>query len=503
MEEYRMKKLIVLLSMAGVVAVLVAGLSGAFGTQDAPSVYASSLAGIQGSGETGIQVQNLDASQDAAITAVFYKQDGSAPISIAAATTPPRGSALYYLPSLDQLPDGAYAAVINSDRQIAAIARTDWQASGGAAIYSNVIPGTDVAVPLAVKQYYDQCSLISVQNTDTNAPATAELEVYTSGQATPIVTVPMTIQPGTSVTADFCTDDEFAAIPDGFLGSVRVKSQTELGVQSFIDIESSDKAVYAFEGVPATDAASELFAPLTRRRQPFNPKDLNTMYYDTGISVVNPNASPVQATVTYYGAKGVAECVGQTFTQGPYEIAANSSVVFYQGPAEQPITGMNPLPDDCVASATIVATGGTVLAIVNDSLNYIVESAAYNAVGADGAGEVIAMPLFRSGHTAWNLYTGISAMNVGDGPANIEITAKSSSGYVLEGRPGMTHSNVAQYETALFWPGSFAAGDFTDPAKAVGSATITSNQPVAVIVNDISLAGKADSATYNGINAEQ
>ncbi|MFN2115929.1 MAG: hypothetical protein ACK2T6_09440, partial [Anaerolineae bacterium] len=204
-----MKKLVVLLSMAAVVAVLVAGLSGAFGPQDTPAVYASRLAGVQGSGETGIQVQNLDASQDAAITANFYKQDGSPAISIAAATTPPRGSALYYLPSLEELPDGAYAAVINSDRQIAAIARTDWQASGGAAIYSNVIPGNDVAVPLAVKQYYGQCSLISVQNTDTSAPATADLEVYKSGEAAPTLTVPMSIQPGTSVTADFCSGDDF------------------------------------------------------------------------------------------------------------------------------------------------------------------------------------------------------------------------------------------------------------------------------------------------------
>jgi hypothetical protein len=207
--------------------------------------------------------------------------------------------------------------------------------------------------------------------------------------------------------------------------------------------------------------------------------------------------------VKYYGALGVPECVGQSFTQGPVEIPGNSSAVFYQGPAEQPITGMNPLPDNCVGSATISSAGGTVLAIVNDSLNFIDESAAYNAVSADGAGEVIAMPLFRSGHTSWNLVTGISAMNVGDGPANITIKAKSAAGQVLEGKPGMTVSNVGQYETALFWPPAFAnEGDWANPTKAYGSATITSNQPVAVIVNDISLAGAADASTYNGINAE-
>jgi hypothetical protein len=496
-----MKKVAVLLSMAAVVAVLVAGLSGAFGTQDT-SVYASSLAGISSSGETGIQVQNLDSGQDAAITAVFYGQNGQAPISVPAGTTPPGAAASFYLPSIDVLPDGAYAAIVNSDRQIAAIARTDWQASGGAAIYSNVIPGNDVAVPLAVKDYYGQCSLVSVQNTDTDAPANIDFEVYASGADTPTKTVAAQIGPGTSVTMDLCGGDDFADLPDSFIGSIRVKSQTEIGVQSFIDIETSQKAVYAFEGVPADEASSDLFAPLFRRRQPFNPADPNTAYYDTGISVVNPNASPVQATVTYYGAAGVAECVGQTFTQGPVEIAANSSVVFYQGPASQPGTGMAPLPENCVGSAKISAPGGTVRAIVNDSLDYTVESAAYNAMTSEQASEMVAMPLFRSGHTSWNLWTGISAMNTGGSDATITIEAKSVGGEVLKDKAGMS-ATVGPNETALFWPDWADTGDFTDPAKAVGSATISSNQPVAVIVNDISLAGKADASTYNGINAEQ
>ena len=82
-----MKKLLVLLSMAAVVAVTVAGLSGAFGTATPPAVYASRLAGIYGNGETGIQVQNLDASQDAQITASFYPQGGGNPTDVSAPAT--------------------------------------------------------------------------------------------------------------------------------------------------------------------------------------------------------------------------------------------------------------------------------------------------------------------------------------------------------------------------------------------------------------------------------
>ena len=501
-----MKKLLVLVSMAAVVAVLVAGLSGAFSTSTAPAVYASRLAGISGNGETGIQVQNLDASQDAQITASFYPQTGGTSIDVQAPPTKAGASANFYLPNIPTLPDGSYAAIINSDRQIAAIARTDWPQSGGAATYSNVLPDTDVAVPLAVKNYYTQCSLVSVQNTNTSSQASATVEVYQTGSATPAVNPSFQIPPGTSKTVSLCDDREFESLPDGFLGSIRVKSQNEVGVQSFIDLTQSKQAVYAFEGVPVENGADVLYAPLFRSRQLVNPRDpANSAKMDTGISVVNTSANPVQVKVEFYGADKpdyAAECRGATFTQGPFEIPASSSAVFYQGPGTQALTGDKVVPDNCVGSAKIVATGGKVLAIVNDSLNYTVQSAAYNAVSSAQTGETIALPLFRSNHTSWKLYTGISAMNAGTQASSITIEVTDSEGNVTSGRPGMTVSNVGANETALFWPGDFATGgNWSNIQKAYGSATITSDQPVAVIVNDFSLSGAADSSTYNGINA--
>jgi hypothetical protein len=504
--EDRMKKLLVLVSMAAVVAVLVAGLSGAFGTSTAPAVYASRLAGISGNGETGIQVQNLDASQDAQITASFYPQAGGNPIDVQAPATKAGGAANFYLPNIPTLPDGSYAAIVNSDRQIAAIARTDWPQSGGAATYSNVLPSTDVAVPLAVKNYYTQCSLVSVQNTNTSSQATATVEVYATGSAAPAVSPSFQIPPGTSKTVSLCDDAEFESLPNSFLGSIRVKSQNEIGVQSFIDLTESKQAVYAFEGVPVENAASDLYAPLFRSRQFVNPRDPATSAkMDTGISVVNTSPNPVQVTVEFYGADKpdyAAECRGHTFTQGPFEIPASSSAVFYQGPGAQAITGNKVVPDNCVGSAKISATGGTVLAIVNDSLNFTVQSAAYNAVSAAQTGTTVALPLFRSNHTSWRLYTGISAMNAGTGPASISIEITDSEGNVTSGKAGMQQSNVGANETALFWPGDFAnENNWTNVNKAYGSATITSDQPLAVIVNDFSLSAAADSSTYNGINA--
>jgi hypothetical protein len=501
-----MKKLLVLLSMAAVVAVLVAGLSGAFGTTSAPAVYASRLAGIYGNGETGIQVQNLDASQDAQITASFYPQGGGNPTDVAAPATKAGGAANFYLPGITQLQDGSYAAIINSDRQIAAIARTDWPQSGGAATYSNVLPAMDVAVPLAVKNYYTQCSLISVQNTNTSSQATATVEVYATGSATPAVSPTFQIPPGTSTTVSLCDDADFESLPDGFIGSIRVKSQNEIGVQSFIDLTTSKQAVYAFEGVPVENAADVLYAPLFRSRQLVNPRDPATSSkLDTGISVVNTASNPVQVKVEFFGADSPSyaeACRGATFTQGPFEIPANSSAVFYQGPGAQAITGNKVVPDNCVGSAKITATGGDVLAIVNDSLDFTKQSAAYNAVSAAQTGVTIALPLFRSNHTSWRLYTGVSAMNAGTADATIAIAITDSDGNVLSGQPKMSQSGIGPSETALFWPGDFATGgNWAIMNKAYGSATLTSDQPLAVIVNDFSMTSAADASTYNGINA--
>jgi len=60
-----MKKTMVLVTSAAVVAMLVAGLAGLFGSGQTPAVHASRLAGISGAGISAIQVQNLDASQSA------------------------------------------------------------------------------------------------------------------------------------------------------------------------------------------------------------------------------------------------------------------------------------------------------------------------------------------------------------------------------------------------------------------------------------------------------
>ncbi|MFI0607403.1 MAG: hypothetical protein ACH37Z_05825 [Anaerolineae bacterium] len=491
-----MKKVVVLASMATVAAVLVAGVAG-FGANNTPAVYASRLAGIQGAGGSGIQIQNLDASQDAQIVADFYNQKGSAAVTINRPNVAAGSAANIYLPTETSLTNGAYAAIISADRQIAAIARTDWSTSGGAAIYSNVIPGNEISVPLAAKGYSGQTTLASIQNTDTGQQATVTVEFFKAGSATALVSTQKNIGPGTSVTVDLGKDAAFSSVPAGTLGALVVKSANiPVGVQAFMDIENITKAVYAYEGVPAEQAAATLYAPLFR----------NDFYGTSGISVVNPGTSPVQVTVTYVASAGIPGlgCTGQTVHGGKaFTIDAKSSAVFYQGNIAALPTGASGLAPKCVGAAKIEATGGNILAIVNDAdLGKTANSpgagtsAAYNAFSAAAGAKKVALPLFRNKHTNLDLSTGIQAMNIGDAPANVSIEFKNSSGQLISVTG--TSQTVAPLASGNWFPPLIAGM----PTNVYGSASITSDQPVVVIVNDASGNGKVDAAIYSGIKAD-
>jgi hypothetical protein len=466
---------------------MLAGVAGVFTSGSTPAVYASRLAGIKAAGATGIQVQNLDGAQPATVVADFYKQGGGAAVPITLPPIGPLSAYNIYLPSESKLTNGAYAAIISGDRQLAAIARTEWAASGGAALYSNVAPSMNVVLPLAVKKFFSQTSLVSIQNTDPNQQASVTVKLYQKGSSTAILTKNYTIEKGTSITLDMGTDPAFDLVPTAFVGSMTVESATQVGVQSFVDFENSEKAVYAFEGVPAEQAADTLYAPLVR----------NGFYGTTGISVVNPGTTEVSVSVDISGSlalPGQTNCMA-SFTDGPQTIPAGSSYVFYQG------TGSTQLPAGCAGAAKIRATGGKVLAIINDASgnpSQPTTSAAYNGVSLDQGAKKVALPLYRNQHTNAKITTGIQAMNIGTASARANIAFTFDGTTVSGASCGACAQTIAAGGSYTWYPPQISQL----PAGKYGSAFIDSDQPLAVIVNDASLTGAMDAAIYNGIKAD-
>jgi hypothetical protein len=287
------------------------------------------------------------------------------------------------------------------------------------------------------------------------------------------------------------TNPDFDLVAKSFLGSMTIESATQVGVQSFVDFSNSDKAVYAFEGVPAEQASDTLYAPLVRNNFPPNSGAATT-----GVSVVNPGTTQVSVKMDYTGSLG--NCVGQSFSDGPVNIAPGSSYVFYHAGA-----GTN-LPKGCAGAGVIRATGGKVLAIVNDASGNPgapTTSAAYNAVSMEQGAKDVALPLYRNKHTTAQLTTGIQAMNISDtaARASISFTLAPDNTKISAAQcgPDCTQT-IAPGGSYTWYPPSIA----TLPVGKFGSAFISSDQPLAVIVNDASLNGVMDAAIYNGIKAD-
>jgi hypothetical protein len=497
-------------------------LAGAFVTGGQNTAYASQMATIGGTANSGIQVQNLSTSP-ATIQVDLYSQAGGAPAQLQQPGVVGEGSANFYLPSAAGVGAGAYGVVLSSDQPIAAIARTEWTSGGrsGAATYGTVAPAQSVILPLALGPtaaaptgYVNQLSQFSIQNAGATGAASVSIQLYGVNSAgVPVKCVgtgtgcpggspaAYSIAAGTSRTitlgqGDFTGLPDTQASPRGFVGYARITSSSAsnpLVVQSFVDFTNSSKAVYAFSGVGADTASTTLYAPLLRK----------DYFGTTGVSLVNPNGTPASVQVTYYNDPGSpSKLAGGSFTE-TITVPANSSLVAFQG-------SNNNLPDATPAvitdnkgwfgSAKMVANV-PILAVVNDAVftqSYgTVTSAAYNASSTADGGTKIFAPLVRRRHTAAQLTTGIQVQNVGAAATNITVTYKNSAGAAAG---STTINNVAAGASVNFYQDA-AGSPF--PSGTFGSAVITSSgAPIVLIVNDFSIPGTAnglDAALYNGL----
>ena len=453
------------------------------------SALASPLAGMVGVAATGIQVQNLDEVRSVTLAQDFYLQGTMAPpVTITRPNVAAAAASNVFLPSQPMLHNGVFSAVIFADRPIAAIARSDWIANGAAALYSSTPPATEVMLPLVQVEFAGGTSIVSIQNADTDRAGSVRLSLRSARRPDFLLERGLDLPAGHSATIDLRTHPDFAPLqsePDGFLGAMRVEADVPVSVQSFVNLRRSEQAVSAFEGVPIEGASEQLVAPMVRHRY---------FGYDSGISVANPGDDPVTVRVRYHGADGAgaSRCAGQVFEHGPVTVAGGASTVFYQGPG-----GGSGLPERCLATAEILASA-PVMAVVNDTRDFTIHSASYTAVPREGGSTRVALPLVRNRHVdAWEMTTGIQVMNVGDAPARVRLSTLVFGGLTPECGESCL-AEVPPLGSHTFFPGEEGV---MMPSGVFGSAVVTADQPLVVLVNDVSLEGALDSAIYLGIPA--
>jgi hypothetical protein len=445
-----------------------------------------------GAAASGLQVQNLAAEPSAGGRVELFRQGIGVPVAVEMPSIGPLAAFNLYLPAEPRLGSGAFAALISTDRPVAAVARTEWARSGAAVMASDTDPAVQAVVPLVMCRFVGQTAYLSIQNSDPAQPIPVDVSLYPFGTTEPAVSRRFEVVRGALEIVDPCApifDGRF----EGRVGYAKVESPTPVAVQVLVNTETSP-AAHGFAGVSAELVDEVLYAPLVR----------NDFHGTTGIAVVNFARGPSQsAEVTLHVTGTLGSCAGQTYRQGPVTIAAGSSAVFYQRGAGLGVPGVSPLPPGCAGAGTVRARGGWVAAVVADAGgNPAAPStlAAYNAVTSHEVARQVVLPLVRKEHQGAKLSTGIQVMNAGRATAHVEITFTLSSGVVVAGAPcgAGCSARIAPGAVATFYPPSIPAL----PAGTYGAASIHSDEPLAVIAFEAPARGGVDAAAYNGLRLD-
>ncbi len=454
----------------------------------------------EGEGEevaTGVQIQNLDPVQPAAIEVDLVDETGRVQHRVSE-TAAPGAAPNLYLPTFGArhgLPAGLYSLVVRSTGPVGAIVRTDWRSTGGAAIYTDAEAATRLAVPLFERRRGGRSSLLSVQSVG-GVTATVALTIYAGAAPTPLARLGFDVAPFGA--RHLFAAQELALQPFGaFEGWARLDASGPIAVAAHsLSGRRADGPRVAFADAAVADAAaaSDLVVPLFRSAQRvFGGRQS----LSTRISVANPSDVPATVALTFRGSAhpdAPAACRGGTFGQPSIVLPPGGRHVFDQAPG-----GGHDVPAGCFGTARL-QTGGPaerIAATVLDETDGGRLLSAYGAVPVRAASSRVYLPLFRRAFAG--LTTGVQVMNLGAGDATVRIDFTATDERTNDSRPILCGTNCIQVVpsggAATWWPGSLPEV----PDGTFGSAVVRADQPIVVLVNDYPLTDGRDPATYLGI----
>ncbi|MFN8439598.1 MAG: hypothetical protein U0175_02455 [Caldilineaceae bacterium] len=441
---------------------------------------------------TGVQLQNVGTATANITVEAFANATGGA--TFTKTDTIAQNGAKTYLPH-DLTISGGFQgsarvsasqplnAIVNLTNRKITVAGNEYGVDGGlaAAQYQGVnTANTELNFPLVKRNHFGKTTTFYIQNAGTSATtATATFKV--AGSATPLTFQTPSIEPGRM----YIVNPSAANVPDGngvSVGSLTVTSdngQPLAGVVVEHGSENPATQLQSTRGFTPNDRGATAYAPIIKSEF-FNRF--------TGLQVQNVGTAAVDVTVTYKGAGG--SCAGQTFTASQTGLAAGDSHTFVH------LSGSagNTMPSGCLASATISAPGGNIVAIVNEAYvpSFLAnggnggrnESTTYSAQKSGGA--KLSAPLYKE--NSFNKGTGLQVQNVSDSDANVVVTFTNANGtsYKTQAQtitPGSAFTFVEMAKKANLFDGTAMPSDISGSAGVFG-VIITSNQPVVAIANE-------------------
>jgi hypothetical protein len=460
---------------------------------------ASAQGTLPGSGWwTGEQVQNVGtATAQVAIT--IYDKNTSNTWRADREIAP--GASYTFTPFDPELSSSATqgSAIVSADQPIRAIVNVTnikagplGQDGGKAAAQYQGFDASATAntllFPLVKGDYYGHTTSFYVQNAG-NAAATAQAVFKMRTGAVYTYTTP-SIGPGQMVVFSIYDAGYTPPTnPDGRVGSLIVASTQPLAGVSLEHktVENPATLLQGTRGFTPADYDSKAYAPVIKHQ-----------WYGrfTGIQVQNPNTIDITVTVTYKGTGGA--CRGNTYTES-HAVPAGGAYTFVQ------FAGYTPLPSPCLASATIEGTGDFV-ALVNEGAlpGYPPAGITYSAIPNKVATTKVSAPLFKDNY--YNNTSGLQIQNVGtvratNVVATFNCTTRGGSSFIAVSKPQTIDPGAAY----LFFRPSTTPSVFTTSNPFVSdqancAVTVTSDQPIVAIVNEMGWGISMDDNNYEGFN---
>ena len=464
---------------------------------------AAKVAHFDGVWTTGWQVQNLDASRTATITATYYDTNGTAVLTDSRQVGPLAGHTFFPMPVTGGF-DGS--VVVQSDTEIAAVANlVRQQPSEMSGSYSAISAISEtVYVPLLQRNNGGTQSELFIQNAS-SVPVTVTVAFKPSGlpgrSTREITTDPQTIQPGASYRMDQTTQtaldgpDEHGTESDKWVGSATITSVG--GPVGAIVNQSDGEGLMSYSGFH--EGGPILYAPLVQ--------DLNgAEQWITGIQL--QNIGDTESTVTAM-VDGVALEFGDEATcANPNN--ANELII----PAGSPCT-IFPLKFNRaeVSNQTPFKYGGAIfqgsqgsrlVGIVNQ-INTLVtaQQTAYGMFTSAGGNQIFLPLLQHNNPNDQGFVSGIAVMNTGSDPVSIRIYDPDGEVgavcHYADQRPG-EELTIRPGESCIIYPilqgNRITATNYTKAGRIEAPAGAT----LQVIVNQVDLTDPAGDTfmTYEG-----
>jgi len=407
-----------------------------------PVVVSADVPAPGGPFNTAFRVQNLS-TEDAHCTFSFYDANGVSQYNSGTLPSIPPGDSLYiYVPTDTTVADGMYSAVVSCDQEVAAVVNIGDVDSG--ASYSGVghnEVATTLYAPGIYDNYYNFYSDIVVQNASAGA-IDITLEIYQPGVTAPVYTDTKTNVPANAYVT--WEQEGLTELVDNQFYSAKIIGTGNIAaIVNIYGKGPNEGTLFSYNAFSA--GSTTAYAPVI----------MNNYYgYTTALVVQNMGTTTANVTVTYSDPGTASDWTGT--------IAPGAAMSFYSGdPAFN-------IPSGQLLGAK-VTSDQPVAVIVNEQTIYN-RAGTYNGFAAGST--TARAPVVMNSYYNWN--SSVTCQNVGTAPATMHISYAGVAGtFEPEGGNPIPVDGVGLF---------YQPAHITTP-NWIGSATITSDQPIVCVVN--------------------